>query len=256
MVQLAIFHATLPQYLRASADDAEQKNLSIAIATDQRSELLAAARTVHVDALVADLALLGDSPDDAIAELEKALSPEFTLVVYSFAKWEVVERLRRPNRQLMRAPVSARALRSSMIGLIVKHLTAAPRPDAAPTATASLLRLEQPAPMRRFDDMQLAALQDIVSAVECECPNQVADLVLALNAFETYSAQCQNRNEKDAQIHRMLARVTGHARAVMEYALKELCAFEGIDTGQKFGEIRPGSTLTRVLPSGAAPSAS
>ncbi len=245
MVKLAVYHATLPQYLRASADDADQKNLSLAIATDQRSELLAAAGSVKIDALVADLALLGDAPDEAIAELESALKPELTLIVYAFAKWEVVERLRRPNRQLMRAPVSARALRSSMIGLIVRHLTTAPRPGVATTEQASLLRLDQPAPMRRFDDMQLAALQDIASTVDCECPNQVADLVLALNAFETYSAQCQNRNEKDAKIHRMLARATGHARAVMEYALKELCAFEGIDTGQKFGEIRQGSTLTR-----------
>ena len=30
-------------------------------------------------------------------------------------------------------------------------------------------------------------------------------------------------------MHRLLARVTGHARAVMEYGLKELAAFEGID---------------------------
>lgn len=247
MVNLAIFHATLPQYLRSSADDADQKNLTVAIATDQRSELLAAAGKVKIDALVADLALLGDSPDDAIAELENALKPELTVIVYAFAKWEVVERLRRANRQLMRAPVSARALRSSMIGLIVRHLAAGTRPAPAPTEQSSLLRLEQPAPMRRFDDLQLATLQDIVSAVDCECPNQVADLVLALNAFEAYSAQCESRNEKDAQIHRMLARTTGHARAVMEYAMKELCEFEGIDTGQKFGEIRPNSTLTRGL---------
>ena len=248
MVNLAIFHATLPQYLRASADDADQKNLAIVLATDQRQELLAAAGTVKVDALVADLALLGDAPDAAIAELEQALKPELTLIVYAFAKWEVIERLRGPNRQLMRAPVSARALRSNMIGLIVKHLATAPQPKAAAADPTALLRIEQSPPMRRFDDMQLASLQDIVSAVECECPNQVADLVLALNAFETYSAQCQNRNEKDAQIHRMLARVTGHARAAMEYALKELCEFEGIDTGQRFGEIRPGSTLSRALP--------
>jgi hypothetical protein len=249
MVNLAIFHSTLPQYLRASAGDAEQKNLAIAIATDKRDELIEGAKSVKVDALVADLALLGDSPDEAIAELEAALKPELTLIVYAFAKWEVVERLRRPNRQLMRAPVSARALRSSMIGLIVKYLTSTPRADAAATSQNTLLRLDQPAPMRRYDDMQLAALQDIASAVDCECPNQVADLVLALNAFETYSAQCQNRNEKDANIHRMLARVTGHARAAMEYAMKELCEFEGIDTGAKFGEIRPGSTLTRRLQS-------
>lgn len=33
-------------------------------------------------------------------------------------------------------------------------------------------------------------------------------------------------------MHRLLARVTGHARAVMEYGLKELAAFEGIDVAQ------------------------
>ena len=33
-------------------------------------------------------------------------------------------------------------------------------------------------------------------------------------------------------MHRLLARVTGHARAVMEYGLKELCAFEGIDLAE------------------------
>jgi len=252
MVHLAIYHATLPQYLRATSEDADQKNLSIAIATDRRDELLAAAGSVKVDTLVVDLALLGESPDEAIAELERALKPELSLIVYAFAKWELVERLRGPKRQLMRAPVSARALRSNMIGLIVKHLTIAPASGAGNAAPASLLRLEQPAPMRRFDDLQLATLQDISSSVDCECPNQVADLVLALTAFETYSAQCQNRNEKDAQMHRTLARLTGHARAVMEYALKELCEFEGIDTGGQFGRLRPGSTLARAQPPGTA----
>jgi hypothetical protein len=234
MVNLAIFHSTLPQYLQATAHEGDQKNMQIVLSTDQRSTLLGARDRVKVDALVADLSLLGDAPELAILELENALKPELTVIVYAFAKWDVIERLRGPQRQLMRAPVSARALRSNMLGLIVKHLTKAPTTPAAPTAPleAGLLRIEQQAPMRRFDDMQLAALQDVVSVVDCECPNQVADLVLALNAFESYSAQCQNKNEKDAKMHRLLARVTGHARAVMEYGLKELCAFEGIDPGQ------------------------
>ncbi len=234
MVKLAIYHATLPAYLRSTAGESDQKNLDIVLATDRRDELLASAGGIKADALVADLALLGDDPVRAIAELEQALKPELTLIVYAFAKWDLVESLRRPNRQLMRAPVSARALRSSMIGLIVKHLTGTPAAAAPATAQADagLLRLERPAPMRRYNDIQLSALQDIRSVVDCECPNQVADLVLALNAFEDYSANCQNRNEKDAQMHRILARVTGHARAVMEYGLKELCAFEGIDPAQ------------------------
>lgn len=232
MINLAIFHATLPQYLSATAQEADQRNMQVAFATADRAELLAAAGKVKVDALVADLELLGDHPDQAIAELERALRPELTVIVYAFAKWDVIERLRGPQRQLMRAPVSARALRSNMLGLIVKHLTQNPAKAVVTPLETGLMRLEQQAPMRRYNDMQLAALQDVRSAVNCECPNQVADLVLQLVAFETYSAQCQNKNEKDAQMHRLLARVTGHARAVMEYGLKELCAFEGIDPAE------------------------
>ncbi|MCG6118691.1 MAG: hypothetical protein MEQ07_10955 [Aquimonas sp.] len=231
MVNLAIFHTTLPQYLRESAGEADQKNLQIVLSGERKEQLLAAAGNIKVDALVVDLGLLGEQPETALRELEQAFKPELCLIVYSFAKWSLIEALRGPGRQLLRAPVSARSLRSSMIGLIVKHLAsgAAAPPSAAAAAETTLLRLEQQPPMRRYDDLQLAALQDVRSLVDCECPNQVADLVLALTAFETYSAQCQNKNEKDAQIHRMLARVTGHARSAMEYALKELCAYENID---------------------------
>lgn len=232
MVNLAIFHATLPSYLSATAQEADQRNLQVAVATADRAELLAAAGKVKVDALVADLDLLSDAPEQAIAEFERLLRPELTVIVYAFAKWDVIERLRGPQRQLMRAPVSARALRSNMLGLIVKHLTQNPAKAVVTPLETGLMRLEQQAPMRRYNDLQLAALQDVKSAVNCECPNQVADLVLQLVAFETYSAQCQNKNEKDAQMHRLLARVTGHARAVMEYGLKELCAFEGIDPAE------------------------
>jgi hypothetical protein len=238
MINLAIFHGTLPQYLASTAQESDQRNMQVAVATDDRATLVAHAGKVKIDALVADLELLGANPELTISELERVLRPELTVIVYAFAKWEVIERLRGPQRQLMRAPVSARALRSNMLGLIVKHLTQNPAKAVVTPLETGLMRLEQQAPMRRYNDLQLAALQDVRSAVNCECPNQVADLVLQLVAFETYSAQCQNRNEKDAQIHRMLARVTGHARAVMEYALKELCAFENIDPASLVSQAR------------------
>jgi len=232
MVNLAIFHSTLPQYLSDTAQEADQRNMKVAIATDDRATLLASAGKIQVDALVTDLELLGANPELTIAEFERVLRPELTVIVYAFAKWEVIERLRGPKRQLMRAPISARSLRSNMLGLIVKHLTQNPAQAVVTPLETGLMRLEQQAPMRRYNDAQLAALQDVRSVVDCECPNQVADLVLTLTAFETYSAQCQNKNEKDAKMHRLLARVTGHARAVMEYGLKELCAFENINADE------------------------
>ena len=158
MVNLAIFHATLPQYLRSTADHGDQKNMQVALASDQHAVLVAAGGKVKIDALVVDLALLGDVPDQKLAELEQALRPELTLVVYTFAKWETIERLRAdPKRQMLRAPVSARSLRSNMLSLIVKNLTQSPASAPAPIESG-LLRIEQPAPMRRFNDGLLAAL--------------------------------------------------------------------------------------------------
>ena len=54
MVKLAIYHATLPQYLRASADEADQKNLQIVLSGERKEQLLAAAVTGSGRAGLAD----------------------------------------------------------------------------------------------------------------------------------------------------------------------------------------------------------
>ncbi|MFY8134440.1 MAG: hypothetical protein ACOVKS_05525 [Aquimonas sp.] len=227
MVKLALSHAPLPQYLRDYAGEADQKNLQLVLSADRREQFLAAAGSVRVDALVVDLTRLGERPEAVLEELERAFNPELSLVVYAFAKWELIERLRGPRGQLLRAPASA----------------------AAMSPEATMLRLEQQPSMRRYDGRQLAALQDVKSLVDCECPNQVADLVLALNAVEACAAQYQSRDEKDAQIHRMRARVTGHARGAMECALRQLRAFENIDPAAL---ARPNATKQRREPFGPA----
>lgn len=75
---------------------------------------------------------------------------------------------------------------------------------------------------------QLGRLQEVRSALQCECTNHVAGIVLALSEFETYSRDCFNKNEADAAMHAHLYRETGRARRVMEEALVALCRFENI----------------------------
>ena len=81
----------------------------------------------------------------------------------------------------------------------------------------------------RFTRAQLGKLIEIQSAVQCECPNHVGELVAGLMAFEAYAEACENQNPKDAQVHRMLADRTGRARLIMEDALSELIEHEGIE---------------------------
>jgi hypothetical protein len=226
MIPLAILHSTLPAYMsQASAE--ESKHFQVLVASNDLLQFRLDVSGRNPRVLVLDLALLGDDPVQAVEQLEQRAKPEMTLIVYAFARWDIVESLRKKNRQVMRAPISVRMLHSSLINLIVREMTQM-RTAAATIVTGGGLPTTEPAP-RRYDDVQLASLQEIGTAVQCECPNQVADLVLALAAFEQYSLGCKNRNAADAQIHAMLGRVTGHARALMEAALNEVCTFEKID---------------------------
>ena len=45
---------------------------------------------------------------------------------------------------------------------------------------------------------ELGKLLEVASAVQCECPNHLAQLVSGLQGFEDYSAGCANRNDADA----------------------------------------------------------
>lgn len=226
MITLGVLHATLPTYMKQASQEETKHFRLLSSSTDLVSfKLDLAVRPVRV--LVLDLALLGEDPVAAVKELESRANPELTLVVYAFARWETVEALRGPKRQVMRAPISVRMLHSNLIGLIVREMTQGRQ--AAPPAPVYGVVPTAEAPARRYDDVQLASLQEIRSQVQCECPNQVADLVLALVAFEQYSIGCRNRNAEDAKVHAMLARATGHARALMESAMAELCQFEKIE---------------------------
>lgn len=225
MISLAVLHTTLPTYM-AQAQVSEAKHFDVQLASSNLTQFRLDLTGCNPRVLVLDLALLGDDPVAAVAELEKRCNPELILIVYAFARWEVVERLRGPKRQVLRAPISVRMLHANLVGLIVREMT---NRRATPEAASALPVPNAEPAKRRYSDLQLATLQEISSAVECECPNQVADLVLALVAFEQYSHACKNRNAEDAKVHAMLARVTGHARAMMEAGLAELCQFEKID---------------------------
>jgi hypothetical protein len=80
----------------------------------------------------------------------------------------------------------------------------------------------------RYTPEQLGRLMEISSVVQCECPNHLAQIVTGLQAFESYSRQCENRNDQDREIHGLLYRQTAAARAVMEEALAALVKHERI----------------------------
>ena len=80
----------------------------------------------------------------------------------------------------------------------------------------------------RFGDAALTQFAGLSSAVACECPSHLAELLLQVSHFETYSGECANRSTADAQLHGYLQQVAGTARMLFEKALEQVALAEGL----------------------------
>ncbi|MEO8937131.1 MAG: MerR family transcriptional regulator [Burkholderiaceae bacterium] len=109
---------------------------------------------------------------------------------------------------------------ASMVSGDVRGDRSAPHdtPDPAPADVAP----------RRFDDAALTAFAGLSTTIACECPRHVAELLMQLSNFETYSADCANRSPVDAALHAYLKRVAGVSRALFETALERVARHEGL----------------------------
>jgi DNA-binding transcriptional MerR regulator len=80
----------------------------------------------------------------------------------------------------------------------------------------------------RFDDAALTQFAGLSSAMACECPSHLAELLMQVTHFETYSGECANRSAADAQLHAYLQQVAGTARMLFEKALEQVAIAEGL----------------------------
>ena len=83
-------------------------------------------------------------------------------------------------------------------------------------------------PPRRYSPDELSKLASRSSAVQCECPKHLVDLVISLSAFEEYSGACEDRNADDAALHAYLHVATAQVRAKIEEALTRVARAEGL----------------------------
>jgi DNA-binding transcriptional MerR regulator len=101
---------------------------------------------------------------------------------------------------------------------------------------ASTKLLDQTVSAPRFAEAGLAEFAALPSAVACECPSHLAQLLLQVTSFETYSSACANRNPADAQLHAYLQQVAGTVRMLFESALERVATAEGLPLPR---ELRP-----------------
>ena len=143
-------------------------------------------------------------------------------VLYSFAADPVCEALATAGTSLLREPQPDAVVAQWLNSLSAKAATA-PQAAVARAAPGS----EAVAP-RRWDDAALADFANQSPTMACECPRHVAELLMQLSHFESYSAECEHRNAADAELHAYLRRVATATRAQFEAALEHVALHEGL----------------------------
>ncbi len=192
--------------------------LQIVATTAKAEGALDALKGVSADILLVALPTLTRESAQAIRSLAQQLRPQKIIVEYGFGPQLIAKELRAMGCSLMHAPLDIDWLES-----LCRLLPAArrmPVPDLLP-ATGS-------AAARRFDNKTLVEISLASVVLSCECPHHLADLLIRLGNFETYSAECESRTPADAALHRYLKEVTGNARALLEEALIRVVQAEGI----------------------------
>jgi DNA-binding transcriptional MerR regulator len=182
-----------------------------------------------VDVVILERAVLDGK---AIKHLKSYLSlgrARCGLLVYHFGQRRDVERANTSRTMAFRSPVGARELQAAIHNLLAG--TTAPSPvdtERAAHSTDPAWRFSGTVAPRNFTQQQLARLANISSSIECECPQNLAQLVSDLTAFEIYSSECANRDSDDAALHHYLHQTTAEARQLIEKALLKVVATEGI----------------------------
>ncbi|NNE06093.1 MAG: MerR family transcriptional regulator [Xanthomonadales bacterium] len=224
-VTVAAMGHSIPTLLHAAAANTDSIRLLASSAEPQELKADLAGRSV--DVLLLEFAVLSRHAIDLVHQLYDQCGGPRCFVVYRFGRSADESLLTAEGFITLRSPVSGPELIAAITSNAADQAAGQKQqnPDSASRSRRSNL---SPAPPRRYSPGQLNRLSNIDSSVDCECPHHLAEILSALAAFETYSRNCEETDDKQATLHAYLHNATGHARGVMEEALSHLLEIEKI----------------------------
>ena len=160
---------------------------------------------------------------DHLANIEaiyKESGAKDLILIYGFMNNNTKKKLEKLNITSFQAPISIEHLKTEIKNLVKTRLELVNKVDQ--------LNLKGIAPKRAYSTKQLIKLSSASSTIKCECPQHLSSIVIKLLQFEAYSEECITRYKKDAELHKLLGNMTGHARSILELALKEVITAENI----------------------------
>lgn len=166
---------------------------------------------------------INESTRKFVSNLLKESNIWHVLVLYGFGSQVEINQLQSPQVSTVRSSIDVYELARLCIdrsGGDPKNLIA----DSNAT-----VYLEDSIPTRRYSSKQLDRLSRISTSIQCECPMHLSELIKNLVNFEIYSAECENKNDRDAELHAFLHATTAQSRALLEDALAHVIKFENLE---------------------------
>ncbi|MBT8082520.1 MAG: MerR family transcriptional regulator [Gammaproteobacteria bacterium] len=226
-IGVAVLGDFLPGHL--AIHDRDIAPLDVAVADDNRDTFVADLARHQIDVVVLESPVLDASLIEQLREYMHCAGAARGVVVYSFGRTRDVDLARDSRITALRSPVNVEEVRAAVIRAYAPSATSLPETTLATDTGESDWHFSGPVAPRRFNTQQLTRLARASTAIDCECPHHLAQLVGDLTAFEVYSAQCANRDEDDAALHHYLHQTTAQARALIETALERVAQAEGIE---------------------------
>lgn len=218
--QLLVVGAALATRISRAAPRRQLRVAATLNALPESLAALSAAGADSTDALLLHLPSLHVQQVEEIAATAAALTLPPVLVVYGYSNSQALRRCAELGIQPWRDTHNDRGL----MGWILDSLGASRAAPAALPAPVDSTTAPLTAP--QYDAATLADWSTRKTEVACECPAHVAELLLRVQQFEAYSADCEHRNDQDRRLHEQLHRLAGTARLLFERAMHLLAEHE------------------------------
>ena len=212
--RVAVLGDALPA--RISRQPEELRELEIIGTYRDRQEFESEVRERRPDVIILEYATVNRQTVIEVNQLLQSSRAKYAVVVYGFGRQETVHRMDTTKVTPLRAPVNIAELRRACLGITAM----------SPLQGEKGFIVTGPVPQRRYDNDMLGKIAVASTTIECECPHHLADLIINLSAFETYSAECESRSKEDAALHAHLHATTAQARSMLEDALARLVEAE------------------------------
>ena len=226
-VRVAILGDYLPSQFAAHEHDVAP--VDVLVADNNSDRFIADLTRQRIDVVVLESPVLDRDVSERLRKFMEQAGAARGVLVYSFGRIRDIDVARDSRIVVLRSPVDVDEVRAAVLRAYAPSPPARPKDVSTPDPAAIEWDFAGPIAPRRFNNLQLTNLAQASTTIDCECPHHLAQLVGDLTAFEVYSANCANRDEEDAALHRYLHQTTAQARALIEVALERVADAEDID---------------------------